>query len=293
MVKVNTLLAAGLMALTAASPVAASPVNPSPTTDDGTTTATSEREVAPLPLFNTSNLEHAAGYQAAEMQKQPPSFTTLIGTRTTSLGTRTTSLFNGTVSEELEPRRLRPGQVVLGCHGKCDKIIRTIDLSLPVPSHSCVRDALTALANWRKYCDNADRWNMGVNFVNFQHTLLCFPNAPNVEVCCGKWVEKDDPKYAVYPPRVEEDRFGVYHPSEVGTKKQVIQPGWDEYNVERDRCRRWRPENEDQYIYYMQNLDKYDIWDADDTGRVIGSNPARYNPEGVGYLVTRANYLAA
>ncbi|KAK5029906.1 hypothetical protein LTS07_005630 [Exophiala sideris] len=287
MVKAKVLLAAGLSALVAANPVTYSPVAPSATTDVGTLTIAPGVEVTPPtgppirhqlipPTFNASNLLDGARDMAEKTRTQTPSFTTIVGN-----GTRTTSHHEGTELQTLDSRYLRPGEVVLGCHGKCPKIVRKIDLSLPVPTHSCVRDALTALANWRKYCDNADRWNLGKNFANAQNVILCFNHAPDVETCCGKWVEKDD-----------RNTFGVLHPSESGTKKQVIQRGWDEYNIEYDRCRRFRPENDEQYIYYMQNLDRYDIEDADDTGRVINSFPPRYNPEGEGFMVTRNNYLA-
>ena len=286
MVKVKALLAAGLLALTATNPATATPVNPSATTDNGTSATAPRYEVAPLsPRFNISNLDHVAKDMAAEMQKQTPSFTTLVGTRTTLLP-------DETESSTLESRKLRPGQVALGCHGKCDKLVRTFDPTLPVPTHSCVRDALTALANWRKYCDNAKRYSIGKDGSGIPHLVLCLPSAPTVEVCCAKWVKKDDPKYAVYPPLIKQHSNGEWHSSETKDKIQVIQPGWDEFNYEHERCKIWRPETEDQFTYYMQNLDLYDIEDADKTGRVVGSEPARYNPEGAGYEVTKTNYLA-
>lgn len=217
-----------------------------------------------------------------------------MNTRVSSFTTLTRPTTTPLVNETLQARDangLYPNQLLLTCHDdKCIPFTRTYDTELPVPTHDCVRDVLVALANWRKFCDNEQRFLVNADLSGMLHAVLCLPAAPSIEMCCTKWVDKDDPKYQAYPPRIEVDQFNVLHTVEKGNQIKVVTPGWDEYNMEQERCMKWRTANEAQFAYYMQNLVAYDIEDADHTGRVIGSEPARYNPEGVGYDVTHTDY---
>ncbi|OAP55145.1 hypothetical protein AYL99_10845 [Fonsecaea erecta] len=150
------------------------------------------------------------------------------------------------------------------------------------PEHTCVREALVALANWRQHCDGP-----GIP------PTKCWTRAPNIERCCGKWVDTNDEKYKDYPPvrTSKEVQIGKtawewrWNPktAKKGHRREIVLQSVDEYNTGKTECKRWRPESEGVFFAYMQHLREYGIFDADNTGKVIDSKSARYNPEGGGY----------
>ena len=51
--------------------------------------------------------------------------------------------------------------------------------------------------------------------------------------------------------------------------------------MDRDTCARWKA-GEDQFDYYMQNLAKFGVFDADESGRAISQQGEwEWRPEGV------------
>ncbi|OQV01169.1 hypothetical protein CLAIMM_06571 [Cladophialophora immunda] len=159
------------------------------------------------------------------------------------------------------PTGVSPVAVTIPCQGDCDNVKANPPSSLPQPQHTCVREALIALANWRMHCDGG-----GIP------PPKCWTRAPSVERCCGKWVGVNDEQYKDYPP--------VRTPKEVQTgetswewhwdakvdkgRREVILQTVDEYHSDKTECGRWRAENEVVFSAFMQHL-------------------SEYNPEGGGY----------
>ncbi|KIW82815.1 hypothetical protein Z517_02058 [Fonsecaea pedrosoi CBS 271.37] len=167
-----------------------------------------------------------------------------------------------------------------GCEGGC-KNAKDEAPSSNQPERTCVREALVALANWRLHCDRAFP------------PLECWTRAPNVERCCGKWVDDDDAHYKDYPPVRVSHEYQLGETSwewrwdakvdEKRHRREVVLQTPEEFNARKTVCRRWRAENDVVFDAYMRRLNEYGISDADNTGMVIESKTPRYNPEGGGY----------
>lgn len=158
----------------------------------------------------------------------------------------------------------------------CPTKTRELNTSWPMPPHSCPRDAIVALANWRMFCDQ-----------RAVKPAYCWTRAPSIDRCCGRWSP------GVVP--------GLPHPMKKGKKikngegddaedvyewipdtKRVIYPGWADYYHWNPDCRHWRTTNDDQYRYFMQTLDLYGVEDVDETGKVLNSDTDRWDAEGDG-----------
>ncbi|KIX93998.1 uncharacterized protein Z520_10335 [Fonsecaea multimorphosa CBS 102226] len=153
---------------------------------------------------------------------------------------------------------------------------------LPDPPRTCVREALVALANWRLHCDRG----------SFIPPYKCWTRAPSIERCCGKWVDEDDQNYKGYPSvriskevQTGETSWEWQWIPQVDNKghREVILQTVDEYHSDKTECQRWRAEDRKEFMAFLQNLDDYGIYDADNTGKVLDSTVPRYNPEGGGY----------
>lgn len=161
---------------------------------------------------------------------------------------------------------------------------RYYDFNKPIPTHSCPRDAIAALGHWRLLCDLNNR-----ALTPFE----CATRAPSIERCCGQWVKKNDEKYKNYPtargtkvkvetgPNQDAWRWPL---KEDGDKREIIKPGWDEYNSNDALCVKWRTQNEQQFSYFMQNLYIFGMQDVDETGKVKDSEVDRWDAEGVGSI---------
>ncbi|KIW80134.1 hypothetical protein Z517_06749 [Fonsecaea pedrosoi CBS 271.37] len=186
-----------------------------------------------------------------------------------------------------EPSRTSPqySKMTIGCRAKgCDSVVKVYDLAMPVPTHSCPRDALAALAKWRLFCDRPPK--VFNNLIQTEPN--CWSRAPSIDRCCGEWVDLDDPKYKDYPSRYipmekgfADDTYVASWIPEMGDHgdRRIIKPGWHEYNVKTDKCQFWRPEDELEFAYFINTLPNYGIWDVDETGKIWGQTA--WNAEGV------------
>lgn len=189
----------------------------------------------------------------------------------------------------LPPEQLR--EIKLDCRGRCPGFdgLRIVDMSKPVPAHQCVRDALSALAQWRMYCD----------IPNPSSRSLCWTRAPSIDRCCGEWIEEGVVSpYSSYGPMMERHKqyignleYWVWSPitkqrknkqKKVVKMKRVIRPGWDEYNSEDKICKQWRPRNDVEYSYFVNHLPAWNLFDADQNGKVLGLDFDWYEPQGPG-----------
>ncbi|KIW29603.1 uncharacterized protein PV07_05409 [Cladophialophora immunda] len=185
------------------------------------------------------------------------------------------------------PSRTSPqyAKLTLRCRAKgCDSVVKVYDLNMPVPTHSCPRDALAALAKWRLFCDRPPK--VFNNMIQTEPN--CWSRAPSIDRCCGEWAQRDDPKYQSYPSRYiptekgfSDDTYVAAWVPQMGDDgdRRVVKPGWHEYNVETDKCQFWRPEDELEFAYFINTLPNYGIWDVDETGKIWGQTA--YNAEGV------------
>ncbi|OAP62091.1 hypothetical protein AYL99_04294 [Fonsecaea erecta] len=185
------------------------------------------------------------------------------------------------------PSRTSPeyAKMTLRCRAKgCDSVVKVYDLNMPVPTHSCPRDALAALAKWRLFCDRPPK--VFNNLIQTEPN--CWSRAPSIDKCCGEWVDADDPKYRSYPSRYVPTEKGFADDTYIAAwvpqtddngGRRIIKPGWHEYNVKTDRCQFWRPEDELEFAYFINTLPNYGIWDVDETGKIWGQTA--YNAEGV------------
>lgn len=240
---------------------------------------------------------------------------------TTRADMETTFPSNETLNAESS--RALTKTITLGCHGECPAQQVKIDPDIPVKPHTCVRDALTALANWRIYCDGPDRWHLKSAFWKgnddgsyLNHLRLCSLEPPSIMLCCGVSADLEDPNYFNSPKLMrsrqkwgfdEEGKtfFSWYSwvdTHSFGRKTWAIKKGWNEFN-HNNICKKWRTENEDQYAYFMQNLKGLGLEDADADGKVYDTcadqtkpgNPTdplciggtRYMAEGPGLLERR------
>ncbi|KEF60629.1 uncharacterized protein A1O9_02190 [Exophiala aquamarina CBS 119918] len=183
------------------------------------------------------------------------------------------------------PKETPPDQVhkmKLDCRGSCKKWdgTRMVDMSNPVPAHSCVRDSLAALAYWRMFCD-----------VNHKHERPeCWTRAPSIKRCCGAWYEQGKSPYAPLMKKHKEVigglEYWVFTPVREHRKnmdmEQVIRPDWDQYNTKDKICRKWRPGNDAEFSYFINNLPAWNLFDADTNGTVLGLSYDWYDPEGPG-----------
>jgi hypothetical protein len=156
-----------------------------------------------------------------------------------------------------------------------NKRVKPINKCKPMPSHTCARDALVALALWRDVCTV-------VNKLDAQ----CWLRAPSIERCCGEWVHVDDEHWkdaGTYHSREEEkiihdektdQPIKVFNGPEMrkGSGKNAmrlaIKPGWADYNTNVRTCRLWRPQNDDSYTAIMQNLADYGLADVNEKGEL-------------------------
>lgn len=129
-----------------------------------------------------------------------------------------------------------------------------------MPAHTCLRDALAALANWRLFCAS------GVK------SSFCLTRAPSIERCCAKWVKNNDEKYKDYPSYGKYTTLYHYNyetneaystqewiaQTEADTR-QIVMLGWNEYKSGNKVCRDWRPEDDAQYMHFVQNFYFYNI----------------------------------
>ncbi|KIX98451.1 uncharacterized protein Z520_05752 [Fonsecaea multimorphosa CBS 102226] len=185
------------------------------------------------------------------------------------------------------PSRTSPeySKLTIGCRAKgCDSVVKIYDVNMPMPTHSCPRDALAALAKWRLFCDRPPKFLSGL----IQTEPNCWSKAPSIDRCCGEWVREDDPKYQRYPSRYIPTEKGfsddTYIAAWVAQKddhgnRRIVKPGWHEYNVKTDRCQFWRSEDDLEFAYFINTLQNYGIWDVDETGKILGQTA--YNAEGV------------
>jgi hypothetical protein len=148
----------------------------------------------------------------------------------------------------------------LTARGRLAEKLKTYNPNLPMPAHTCQRDALAALANWRLFCDS------GVK------SSFCLTRAPSIERCCAKWVKNKDEKYKNYPSYGKYTTFYHYdyEKNEVYTTKEwvaqtkpdsreIVMLGWNEYKSDNKVCRDWRPEDDAQYTHFVQNFYFYNI----------------------------------
>lgn len=180
------------------------------------------------------------------------------------------------------PEITASAKAVLVGEGLFVEATRTFDPRVPIPTKSCPRLALAALAYWRDFCG--------------QRTLkqtYCYQKAPSIERCCGYWVNVDDPKYFDYPPVMEgiPHKLNKHGPKTFRDKptrkekgkiqKKVVLPQWNEYNKDGDKgCARWQMFNIDMYRFYTQAYDVFGIRDVDSRGRVF--NTGTWDAEGDG-----------
>ncbi|KAK5208990.1 hypothetical protein LTR20_009037 [Exophiala xenobiotica] len=222
-----------------------------------------------------------------------------------------------------ESTRSLTATITLGCHGHCPAVQVKVDPEYRPEPHTCVRDALTALANWRFYCDGWDRWHLksapfkgGDKGANWQHLYLCREEPPSISLCCAVSADLADPNYTDYPKLMRSRQKWGQHENgttffewyswvethSYGRKTWAIKSGWDQFN-DNNICTQWRTEDEDQYAYFMANLKGLGLEDADTTGQVFDTcadqtmpgnprDPAceggiRYMAEGPGLLKNR------
>lgn len=164
--------------------------------------------------------------------------------------------------------------ITVGWRGSVNRV-HVFDPSLPTPTHSCPRDAVVAIAHWRDFCGTG------------RAERFCWTSAPSIRKCCGTWVHADDERYADYGrvmvARVETyvddwdggTRTRHYHETQTpfgaaarAKKVHVIQPGWQDYHMGDKVCRKWRPKNQGEFAFYMQNLDEFGLRDVDERGRI-------------------------
>ncbi|KAK5203828.1 hypothetical protein LTR47_009742 [Exophiala xenobiotica] len=161
--------------------------------------------------------------------------------------------------------------VKVGCHGKnelCTPFLKVLDTSIPDPERYCTREALGALAIWRMFCQHS-------KFYSF-----CDNRAPSIERCCSKWVDKDDPKWKDYPPRMER-KNGKWVPTEKGDKRKIIRTKSEEYDDlvggYFSGCGYWKPREPGEYTWVINHLGDYGMKDVDKNGKIIGEE--KWNAE--------------
>jgi hypothetical protein len=182
-------------------------------------------------------------------------------------------------------------EIKLDCRGRCPGFdgLRIVDMSRPVPAHHCIRDALSALAQWRMYCDIPNR----------SSRILCWTRAPSIDRCCGEWIEEGAVSpYSSYGPMMKRHKqhignleYWVWGPiikerknkqKKTVKMRRVIRPGWDEYNSEDKICKQWRPRNDVEFSYFINHLPAWNLFDADENGKVLGLDFDWFEPEGPG-----------
>ncbi|KAK5460800.1 hypothetical protein LTS15_002863 [Exophiala xenobiotica] len=146
--------------------------------------------------------------------------------------------------------------------------VRVLDATLPDPARYCTREALGALAIWRMFCQHS-------KFYSF-----CHSRAPSIERCCSKWVDKDDPKWKDYPPRMER-KNGKWVPTEEGDKRKIIRTKSEEYDDlvggYFSGCGYWKPRDPGEYTWVVNHLEDYGMKDVDENGKIIGEE--KWNAE--------------
>lgn len=184
------------------------------------------------------------------------------------------------IEKGVPPSQVR--EIDLNCRGKCKGYNgrRLVDMSKPMPTHSCIRDSLAALAYWRLYCD-------------VQHKILrweCWTPAPSIARCCGQWLEQGKSDYPPMMKKYKEVIGGLeYYVFKPDRKlhgdvdmEHVIRPGWDQFKSKDSVCAQWRPGNEEEFSYFINNLPSWNLYDADNNGTVLGLNYPWYEPQGPG-----------
>ncbi|KAJ9605589.1 hypothetical protein H2200_010246 [Cladophialophora chaetospira] len=113
------------------------------------------------------------------------------------------------------------------------------DGTIPMPEHTCPRDAITALARYRHFrraTGQDPHWHQ-----------------PSIDKCCGVY---DCFKHNAWTNKCEL------------WKKVGITPRWEDYgrNKAAPECKEWRTKDEAQFAFYMQNLHYLGISDVDEKG---------------------------
>ncbi|OAL20840.1 hypothetical protein AYO22_08468 [Fonsecaea multimorphosa] len=168
---------------------------------------------------------------------------------------------------------------------------RTFDPTVPVPTHSCPREAIVAVAQHRDFCNNpgADKPTKMV-YCTFE---------PTIELCCGAWEQGHEQEYGGYetvrrriiyessdPTTILTSRPFEWQLQEVRdnagniVEREVIKQQTTEFNMNAHTCELWRA-TDDQFAFYMQNLATFGVYDVDRTGRAIGTTAFwEWEPEG-------------
>lgn len=189
-------------------------------------------------------------------------------------------------------------EIKLDCGGRCPGFseLRIVDMSKPAPRHTCVRDALSALAQWRMFCD----------IPSPSARPICWTRAPSIDRCCGEWVEEGEVSpYSSSGPMIKRHKehigsldYWVWAPvTKMGKNwqkktvkmRRVIRPSWEDYSSVDKICKLWRPRNEVEYSYFVNHLPAWNLFDADVNGKVLGLDFDWWEPEGLGRKYSRSS----
>ncbi|KAK5064861.1 hypothetical protein LTR84_000695 [Exophiala bonariae] len=129
--------------------------------------------------------------------------------------------------------------------------------------HTCPREALVALANWRLFCDVPLK------------PIECWTRAPTINRCCGKWVKTNSTFYEKYPSwggiynkgtkEWEPDLNNKDHPGE----REIIMPYPEDYNMVDDICRNWKFDDGKQWMHFTQHYGEYGIHEVTEYKRLV------------------------
>ncbi|EXJ79319.1 hypothetical protein A1O3_08821 [Capronia epimyces CBS 606.96] len=147
---------------------------------------------------------------------------------------------------------------------------RTFDPRIPIPSQTCPRMALAALAFWRDFCGFdgiKDGW--------------CWARAPSIDRCCGAWYPVDDDRAKKWGPVYEKDgkkkddkgrqMWKVKKDRKMkGSKRmerKVVEPEEGQYDLDDSQvCKRWSMAHVEMYRFYTQYFGAFGIEDVNERG---------------------------
>lgn len=144
--------------------------------------------------------------------------------------------------------------VILGCHGAFEPRTALLDPTRITKEHTCIRDTLAALANYHEFCDDKKK---------DQKCGSVYHLPPSLDSCCGIWTDRDIPEKYKNSPIVDLTSGDA----------KVLSLDTNDFQSDDVMCARYRPETQEQYRYYMQNLEKYGLHDLEPTNMMSFALP--------------------
>jgi len=128
-----------------------------------------------------------------------------------------------------------------------------IDTRIPMRPHTCPLDALAAGSKWRKYC--LEDWGRNLP------PVYCSRGEPSIERCCGDWVFPSTTRWVNYPGyhelRINRTTGAEYWaPKLTDERREIVKLRWDEFYWQSSPCKQHRPDNDAEFWYFTQNLER-------------------------------------